>query len=161
MQTVEYVAPEKILCRVPGPTLQGNPAAKGAPSTTRSCGKNTRTYAANFFVKQLVNQMCLRLQRERDTHSWWEDCALRENPPYSDIKKESLEWQKASERHALDFFPERMHEILLELHQLMSKCFKKLSILTIEITYMWFSEHNLIDIVHQLDHCKMQLGAPI
>lgn len=38
-QTVEYVAPEKILCRVPGPTLQGNPAAKCPPSTTRSCGK--------------------------------------------------------------------------------------------------------------------------
>lgn len=36
-----------------------------------------------------------------------------ENPPHSDMKKESLEWQMASESRLLNFFPERMFVISL------------------------------------------------
>lgn len=68
--TVENVA---LLRKVPGPTLQGNPAAKCPPSTTRSYAKMPgaarHKSLFSFLVKQLVNsQTCLHLQRAGESH---------------------------------------------------------------------------------------------
>lgn len=76
--------------------------------------RSRQTRATHFFVKQLVNrQACLHLQREEALAVGERTVPCGENPPHSDIKKESLEWQMAPESHVLNFFPAGMLVILL------------------------------------------------
>lgn len=98
-----------------------------------------------FFVKQLVNrQTCLHLQRarERGTGSWWEDCAMWGKPiMLRHLKKNSLEWQMASERHALNFFPGRMHIIFIGAAAADVKMLKEQ-----RFSYLWYTHIPLIQL---------------
>lgn len=110
-QTVEYVAPEKILCRVPGPTLQGNPAAKCPPSTTRSCGKmsGAARHKQLFFFCQTAGEppnVSPSSESERERH--WQ--LVRR---LCHVGKTHHAQTFQTERHALNFFPGRMHIIFI------------------------------------------------
>ncbi len=103
----------------PGPTLQGNPAAKGPPYTTRSCAKlpgaaRREQHIFSWNSWWTAKRVSIFRERKREALAVGErTMPCGENPPHSDIKKESLEWQMASESQVLNFFPARMLVILL------------------------------------------------
>lgn len=135
------------------------------PPPQRSCARMpgaARREQEHFFVKQLVNrQACLHLQREREREALAvveRAAPCGENPPDSGIKKESVEWQMASEKSHIEFLSSKNASAAPADVKMPEE--QRLSRLWHTHTYIFIhpAKHSLLHIVHKWDQWISNTG---